>query len=100
MSARVIRRVMVRGRVQGVAFRVWTEHAALARGVEGWVRNLRDGSVEAVFAGPTEAVDAMVEACRRGPPGAWVESLDARDAAPDALARVRPGERFSILPTA
>ena len=56
----VIRHVMIRGRVQGVGYRDWVEYAALDHGLEGWVRNRRDGSVEAVFAGPAEAVDAMV----------------------------------------
>ena len=47
----VIRHVLIRGRVQGVGFRAWTEYTALERGLEGWVRNRRDGAVEAVFAG-------------------------------------------------
>src|SRR5439155_20634748 len=54
-----IRHVVVRGDVQGVGFRAWTEYTALARGLEGWVRNRRDSSVEAVFAGSNEAVAAM-----------------------------------------
>ena len=100
MSARVIRHVILRGRVQGVGFRVWVEHHALAHDLEGWVRNLRAGGVEAVFAGPAEAVSEMIETCRRGPPGARVETVDDREADAEALARVRPGERFSVLPTA
>jgi acylphosphatase len=96
----VIRHVVVRGRVQGVGFRAWTEHMALRRGLEGFVRNRRDGTVEAVFAGPTEAVAAMIAACRHGPAGSGVESLDERDGGPDLLAQRYPGERFSVLPTA
>ncbi|MCH6588225.1 MAG: acylphosphatase [Proteobacteria bacterium] len=61
-------RVVISGRVQGVWFRGWTVDEATARGLSGWVRNRRDGTVEAVFEGAPEAVDAMVEACRTGPP--------------------------------
>ena len=67
MSGLTIRRVVVRGRVQGVGYRAWTEDTAILNGLDGWVRNRRDGTVEAVFAGPAEAVDGMIEACRRGP---------------------------------
>jgi acylphosphatase len=94
-----IRHVVIRGRVQGVGYRAWTEVAALRLGLEGWARNRRDGSVEAVFAGPAEAVTRMVEACRRGPPAARVEALDAREGSADDLAARRPGEDFSLLPT-
>jgi acylphosphatase len=92
-------RVVIFGRVQGVGYRAWTEHTALRRGVEGWVRNCRDGSVEAVFAGPVETVEAMVDACRMGPPGARVERLDRRIGGDDDLASRRPGDLFSVLPT-
>ena len=61
--------VTIRGRVQGVGFRAWTELTALERGLEGWVRNRRDGSVEALFVGSADAVAAMVAACRHGPRG-------------------------------
>ena len=76
MSAEVIRRVLIRGRVQGVGYRAFAEYAALDHGLQGWVRNRRDGAVEAVFAGPAAAVTAMVEACRRGPPGAHVDAIE------------------------
>jgi acylphosphatase len=99
MSEPVIRHVLVRGRVQGVGFRMFVEDAAAARGVEGWVRNRRDGSVEAVFAGAPDAVRALIEACRRGPRGAFVEALDERDGRPDLLALRHPGEGFSVLRT-
>jgi acylphosphatase len=99
LSARLIRHVAVRGRVQGVGFRMFVEDAAALNGVEGWVRNRRDGSVEAVFAGSPEAVLAVVDACRRGPRGAWVEAVDEGDASPDLLAERQPGERFSVLRT-
>lgn len=68
--------VFVSGRVQGVFFR--GETAAMARrlGVDGWVRNLPDGRVEALFEGEKESVEKAVEFCRRGPPGAYVQDLD------------------------
>lgn len=93
-------RVVVRGRVQRVGFRAWTEHAALQRGLQGWVRNRRDGSVEAVFVGPPAVVEGMIEACRRGPPGAHVEALDQEEASLSDIARRRLGELFSVLATA
>jgi len=95
----VIRCVMVRGRVQGVGFRAWTELMALERGVEGWVRNCRDGSVEALFAGLEEVVLTMIELCREGPPGAHVVQIDQRDGTSEELALRRRGELFSILET-
>ena len=98
-AAERIRHVVIRGLVQGVGYRAWTEYMALEHGVEGWVRNRRDGSVEAVFAGPAAAVADMVEACDRGPPGARVAAIDEQDAQPDLLRQRRPGERFSILET-
>jgi acylphosphatase len=95
----VIRHVRVRGRVQGVGFRMFVEDAAAMHGVEGWARNRRDGSVEAVFAGDADAVRAVVEACRRGPRGARVEALDESEGSDALLARRHPGERFSVLRT-
>jgi acylphosphatase len=96
----VIWRVIVRGRVQGIGLRAWAEVTALELGVEGWVRNCRDGSVEAVLSGSEEVVLTMIEACRQGPPGARVEAIDQRDAEVDDLALRRRGELFSILTTA
>jgi acylphosphatase len=68
--------VFVSGYVQGVAFRYSTYHAARQEGVFGWVRNLSDGRVEALFEGDPDAVRRMVDWCRHGPPGADVASLD------------------------
>ena len=99
-APQAIRRVIIRGRVQQVGFRAWTEYTALEHDLEGWVRNRRDGAVEAVFAGPPEAVAEMVEACRQGPPGAHVEKIDQRDGAVGDLALRRPGDLFSVLSTA
>ncbi len=91
--------VLMRGRVQGVGFRAWTEDTALKRGLQGWVRNRRDGAVEAVFVGPAAAVAEMIAACRQGPPGARVDGIDPREADPAELVLCRPGESFSVLPT-
>jgi acylphosphatase len=98
-DAHIIRRVTIRGRVQGVGFRMWTEDEAAGRGIEGWARNRRDGTVEAVFAGPRAAVEAMIAACRRGPPSARVDAVDVHEAGASALAERRAGETFSLLPT-
>jgi len=93
----VIFQVVIRGRVQGVGYRAWTEATADERGVEGWVRNCRDGSVEALFAGPEELVLTMIELCRYGPPGARVRAIDQREGSSDELALRRCGELFSVL---
>ena len=76
---------MASGRVQGVFFRDSTRRAASSRGVAGWVRNRDDGTVEAVFEGEPDAVDSMVELCRRGPGRAQVERLDVTDEEPEGL---------------
>ena len=68
-------RLVVEGRVQGVGFRLWTVHEARRRGLRGWVRNRRDGSVEALIIGEPEKVAAMIEACRHGPRLARVDRL-------------------------
>jgi len=94
-----IRHVTIRGRVQGVGYRYFVEHEARSRDLEGWVRNRRDGSVEAVFAGPAAAVTAMIAACRRGPSSARVQALRDEAANPDMLKLREAGERFSVLPT-
>lgn len=92
--------VHIRGRVQGVGYRAWTEATALERGLEGWVRNRRDGAVEALFGGSPSALAAMIEACRRGPPGARVDAVEEIAASTELLAMRRPGELFSVLGTA
>jgi len=84
---RIRRRVIVRGRVQGVFFRGSTEEEAQARGVAGWVRNRADGSVEAVFEGPAGAVEALVDFCRAGPSFARVEVVEVEAEAPERLLR-------------
>lgn len=92
--------ITVRGRVQGVGFRAFVEREALARGIEGWVRNRRDGTVEAVFAGDPASVEAIVEACKTGPRDSRVDGIDQRDAIEDDLMALRrQAEIFSCLPT-
>lgn len=68
--------VYVGGRVQGVFFRAETANLAHRLGLAGWVRNLPDGRVEALFEGEKEKVEQAVDFCRRGPPGAYVQELD------------------------
>jgi acylphosphatase len=75
-------RVLVSGDVQGVAFRWSTREEAAGRGLSGWVRNLPDGRVEAVFEGPPDEVDAMVAWCRAGPRWATVSRVDAVEEEP------------------
>jgi acylphosphatase len=94
-----LRHVTIKGRVQGVGYRAWVEHRARAHGLEGWVRNRRDGSVEALFAGPADVVANMVASCRRGPSTARVAAITDEQASSDSLNLRPPGERFSVLPT-
>ncbi|MEQ8356075.1 MAG: acylphosphatase [Kiloniellaceae bacterium] len=72
-------RVVVSGRVQGVWFRAWTEKTAEGFGLSGWVRNRRDGTVEAVLSGEAAAVEAMIEKLWQGPPLAQVAAVDRYD---------------------
>ena len=86
MSASPTRvRVVVHGKVQGVFFRDTSRRMAVTRGVAGWVRNLPDGSVEAVFEGAEDHVQVMVEWCRKGPPLARVERVDTYPEQPEGL---------------
>jgi acylphosphatase len=85
MQERIRRRVLVSGRVQGVAFRAAARAQAHAGGVTGWVRNLADGRVEAVFEGDPAAVAALVAWCHGGPSLAHVDRVDLLDEAPEGL---------------
>lgn len=69
--------VIIYGRVQGVFFRLETQRAAIERGVYGWVRNLSDGTVEAVFEGAKVDVQNTLDWCYKGPPAARVDKIDA-----------------------
>jgi acylphosphatase len=77
--------VVVKGRVQGVFFRDSTRREALRHGVVGWVCNRADGAVEAVFEGAPEAVEALVEFCKRGPRGAEVDSVETTEEPAEGL---------------
>jgi acylphosphatase len=87
----VRKRVRAHGRVQGVFFRDSVRQAARAADVAGWARNCADGTVEAVFEGPPDAVERLVEACRRGPGHARVDQLDVADEPPEGLSGFRVG---------
>lgn len=67
--------VIISGKVQGVCYRAWTVETATALGLNGWVRNRRDETVEAVFSGGDSAVDAMLADCKEGPPAARVRDV-------------------------
>ena len=93
---KVTRHLRIAGRVQGVGYRYFLRAEAQAAGINGWVRNRRDGTVEAVLQGDPQAVEAVVEWAKRGPPGARVTRVDTQ---------VAPGEfdqpyaGFEHLPT-
>jgi acylphosphatase len=82
---RVRKRVVVRGDVQGVFFRDSTRRQASSRGVDGWVANRSDGSVEAVFEGDPDSVRSMVDFCKGGPRAADVKDVDVSDEEPEGL---------------
>jgi len=91
----ISRLVRISGRVQGVGYRAWAVREATTRGLAGWVRNRRDGSVEALFVGPEEAVAKMIEACRLGPRLAEVATVRVEIVTPGA-----PGaSHFTQRPT-
>jgi acylphosphatase len=101
---KVIRHAIIRGHVQGVGFRFFVVQAVqrcLDRNtrIEGWVRNRRDGTVEALFVGEAEAVAAMLAACRKGPAGANVVSIDEREGDAAELELQLPDQAFSVLST-
>lgn len=85
--------VRISGHVQGVWYRGWTIVEAQRLGLDGWVRNRMDGTVEALFSGTADAVNGMVEACRRGPPAAVVTAVSIEEALPP------DGAGFHQLPT-
>lgn len=99
MTEMLVIHLSVAGLVQGVGYRAWTAREARARGLSGFVRNRRDGSVEAVFSGEADAVSALAEACSRGPWQARVSRVDIRPPVEADLALCGVGE-FLVLPTA
>jgi acylphosphatase len=87
-------RVRIAGRVQGVSYRYWTEDTARGLGLSGWVRNRRDGSVEALFSGAAEDVAEMLQRCHDGPAAAVVSSVEVLAEGGD------PPVGFEVLPSA
>jgi acylphosphatase len=87
----IARHVRVHGYVQGVSFRAACRWEAQARGVTGWARNELDGTVSAWFEGEPEAVEAMVEWCRRGPRAARVTDIEVKVVAPEERRRFEVG---------
>lgn len=85
MADRTRAHVFVSGRVQGVYYRATTRDRADELGVDGWVKNLADGRVEAVFEGPEAAVEAMIDWCHDGSPAAEVEAVDIEYESPTGL---------------
>jgi acylphosphatase len=94
-----IRHIVIRGRVQGVGYRAWVDHEARRLGLQGWVRNRRDGCVEAVFEGDEDVVAGMIASCRKGPPSSRVDGVAEETANRDDLRLRRAGEAFSVLST-
>ena len=89
----VTKHLLITGRVQGVGFRFYTQRKAHELGITGWVRNCRDGSVEGVIQGASEAVETMISWARRGPPSAVVAEVRVTDASGDfATFEARPTE--------
>ena len=86
-------RVRIHGRVQGVGYRAYIVEEAERLGPDGWVRNRRDGTVEAVFSADGETIDQMIATCRQGPRSAIVERIDVEDEAQ------RPASGFRVLST-
>ena len=95
MTARTAR-LRVAGRVQGVGYRDFVRSEAEARGLKGWVRNRRDGTVEAMVSGASEVLDELIAACWRGPPASRVADIVIEPAAADAEL---PAAGFAIRPT-
>ena len=89
------RRLKITGRVQGVGFRYAMQDEAARLGVRGWVRNRRDGSVEALAHGESGAIETLTAWARRGPPGAHVADLRIEEAGGDEI----PAEGFELRPT-
>jgi acylphosphatase len=90
----MVRRLLVHGRVQGVWFRGWTVDQAEELGLDGWVRNRRDGTVEILVSGPEVAVGELIDRCRRGPSAAHVERVEVNET------DEAPPEGFEQRPTA
>lgn len=97
MASKLATRLLIRGRVQGVGYRAWFVAEAERRRLAGWVRNRRDGSVEALILAPAESLRELIEASRRGPRAAMVSEVAvSEESVPDGEA----GPGFDVWPTA
>jgi acylphosphatase len=92
-------RAFISGRVQGVCYRAWTQAEAEALGLDGWVRNRRNGDVEALIAGPAAAVEALCAHLWRGPAAAIVVRVELTEARPADLEARRGGPGFQQIAT-
>ncbi|HWK97581.1 MAG TPA: acylphosphatase [Pseudolabrys sp.] len=99
MSEAVIIHLVVHGRVQGVGYRAFVDSEARVRNLQGWVRNCRDGTVEAVLAGDAALIEDMIAICKRGPFGARVDAIHHSAGSASSLKERAPGQAFSVLPT-
>lgn len=99
MSEAAIVHLVVHGRVQGIGYRAFVEREARVRDLQGWVRNCRDGTVEAVLAGDVALIEDAIAVCKRGPFGARVDAIHRTAGNASALKERAPGQAFSVLPT-
>jgi acylphosphatase len=99
MSEAAIVHLVVHGRVQGIGYRAFVEREARVRDLQGWVRNCRDGTVEAVLAGDAALIEDAIAVCKRGPFGARVDAIHRTAGSASALKERAPGQAFSVLPT-
>lgn len=90
----------IKGKVQGVGYRAFVQLQAELLNLEGWVRNRRDGSVEAIAEGSGDAVEKLIKACWQGPPSSLVSRVEVSDGDPKALDLRPNGEKFGMLSTA
>lgn len=95
----VVVHLVVHGRVQGVGYRAFVEREAHSRKLQGWVRNCRDGTVEALLAGDAPVVEDMIAVLWRGPLSARVDALHRTAGSAASLKERTPGQAFSVLPT-
>ena len=91
--------LLINGKVQGVGYRAFFEDKAVALDVEGWVRNRKNGAVEAVVAGEAQNVDRLIDTCWKGPPACRVETIEPSETNEEMLSNRPKGKKFTMLPT-
>ncbi|WP_428029882.1 acylphosphatase [Ancylobacter sp.] len=97
MTTLAATRLFVRGRVQGVGYRAWLAREAERAGMRGWVRNRRDGAVEALIFAPAPTLADFIYACRSGPPAAHVSEVTVQE---ESMAEAEAFGGFAVWPTA